>query len=365
MKKTKKLLITACFTTLLFAMTGCTMDDTVDMTLTADGKASYTYSSGIDDTSLTFMVENFMGCSIEEYKQQMAEQGSVVTEGTAHGEDFYYNAVTDENLPISAAEEMVGSSLPFSNVCLTTDYFYGEYREITASDKLSTAPKSILSKLNKDDMDDQYSNVPIKYYVQFSLTFPSAIQKTNGTIDPSNPNKVTFACDPNTSGKSFYAMTYTPTTTTAKVKGIKNGKVSKKALKLAVSNKSSVYKMTLNGKKVSPNKTVKANGRYSLAIWSKNGKCQVTQFIIDKKAPTITGVKNKKTYKKNMSIKIQDTVSGLKSVTVNGEPIEIETVTTGDIMNSVATFKTYVPGKYKIVAKDMAGNTKTVTFTIK
>lgn len=73
--------------------------------------------------------------------------------------------------------------------------------------------------------------------------------------------------------------------------------------------------------------------------------------LIDTKRPTVTGVKNKKVYKKAVTIKFKDAGSGIKSAKLNGK-----TIKTGKKVKKV--------GKYKLVVTDKAGNKTTISFRI-
>jgi hypothetical protein len=109
----------------------------------------------------------------------------------------------------------------------------------------------------------------------------------------------------------------------------------------------------------------KQNGGYSTSV-TKNGK--VTFLImttsgaryagtykvtgIDTKKPTISGVKNGKTYKNAVTITFSDDGSGVKSAKLNGKSIK-----SGNTVSA--------SGSYKLVVTDKAGNKKTVKFKIK
>ena len=72
----------------------------------------------------------------------------------------------------------------------------------------------------------------------------------------------------------------------------------------------------------------------------------------DKIKPTVTGVKNNKTYKKQVTIKFSDKQSGIKKATLNGKKIK-------------SGKKVKKNGKYTLKVHDKAGNVKQVKFTIK
>lgn len=110
---------------------------------------------------------------------------------------------------------------------------------------------------------------------------------------------------------------------------------------------------------------VKKNGYYTLRVTDKstpmnyldvNEGTSYSAFIkvkgiVDKKAPTVSGVKNGKSYRKSVKITFSDDGSGIKSAKLNGKNIK-----SGESV--------YVRGKYTLVVKDNAGNTSTIKFSI-
>lgn len=92
-------------------------------------------------------------------------------------------------------------------------------------------------------------------------------------------------------------------------------------------------------------------GKHTLAAADKHGNKSLVTFRIDKTAPKVTGVKNNKTYKNAVTVKVTDK-NGVKSVTLNGKEIK-------------SGKKVSKKGSYKLAAKDVAGNKKTVAFKIK
>lgn len=75
-------------------------------------------------------------------------------------------------------------------------------------------------------------------------------------------------------------------------------------------------------------------------------------FVVDTKAPTVSGVKNKKIYKKAVKIRVSDQVSGVKKITLNGKKIK----------SGVVIKKN---GVYKLVATDNSGHKKVIRFAIR
>lgn len=110
-------------------------------------------------------------------------------------------------------------------------------------------------------------------------------------------------------------------------------------------------------KTVSNNKLeFKKTGKYVIYIkfiaFNGSETIEKTQgFVLDKSKPSIKGVANNKTYKKKVTIKCSDSLSGIKTIMLNGKKI-------------VKNYTVSKNGKYSLVAKDKANNQKKVTFRI-
>jgi hypothetical protein len=111
---------------------------------------------------------------------------------------------------------------------------------------------------------------------------------------------------------------------------------------------------------------VTSNGTYTIRLaYSYNSWWDTYKGIsytikvkgLDNTKPTVSGVKNKKTYTKAVTIKASDKGSGLKSATLNGKKIKVSKLKSG--------YKVSKAGTYTLKVTDKAGNTKTIKFTIK
>lgn len=100
---------------------------------------------------------------------------------------------------------------------------------------------------------------------------------------------------------------------------------------------------------------VNANGSYTIRVEDIDGNCY-SKIIkikgIDTTKPKVTGVANKKTYKKTVTIKFSDKQSGIKSATLNNKKIK-----SGKRVSK--------SGSYTLIVKDKAGNTTKIKFKIK
>jgi hypothetical protein len=149
------------------------------------------------------------------------------------------------------------------------------------------------------------------------------------------------------------------------VSGVKQETKYYKAVTIKVSDKESgVNTVLLNGTKMDVSEmqkgyTINKDGVYFLTVTDKcaNSKMIVFTVKLDKTKPTVTGVKNKKTYTKAVTIKASDADSGLKSATLNGKTIKISKLTSG--------YKVSKNGTYTLKVTDKVGNTTTIKFTIK
>lgn len=361
--KMKKLLATAVLGVFAAALTGCGAVQKGEVTLTSGTAANYSISTGYDDEFFEVCAELAGENSEtlkEAFKQETIAQGGTISEEEIEGVTYTMATLAKNGVSLSAVEEQLAAGLLITDVCLTKDYFYGVFDPTSDeyTDSMSQAGANLSSTGDTDE--------DINFYQTFSLTFTSPVTGTNGTIDPANPNRVTWVNRDMNKKKTFWATTSTAAGT-AKTTSVKNNKIYKKQKTIKVNNAGNLARMTL-GKKdsidgaVVSTKTlktgavVKANGFYELTIWSKDGKCQKVNFVIDKKKPTISGAKNGKTYKKSVTLKFKDAHSGIKSVTVNGKKISAKKYSGYTIKKN---------GKYKIVVTDKAGNKKTITIRIK
>lgn len=157
------------------------------------------------------------------------------------------------------------------------------------------------------------------------------------------------------------------------ITGVKDGKFYKKDVKISYKDNGKLSYALLNGKFFPSGKKITANGDYCLEIEDAAGNLTTCNFTIDKKAPTISGAKNGKTYKSKRSIKIKDTGSGvkrlkLKAVMSNGSVYtrDISSAIDGDeAVSNALSYNLTQSGKYYIEVWDKAGNKTKTVFTIK
>ena len=115
-----------------------------------------------------------------------------------------------------------------------------------------------------------------------------------------------------------------------------------------------------------PYEIVKTNGKLSAdkktVEWSytsvkDSGKLYA--FAADKTKPVVTGVKNGKSYKGKVTVKVSDKDSGVKSAVIKN------TKTGKTYAKFTGSKKVTKKGKYSVTVTDNMGNKKTVKFTVK
>ena len=128
--------------------------------------------------------------------------------------------------------------------------------------------------------------------------------------------------------------------------------------------------------------TVSQEGEYKVEATDVDGNTRTLTFVIDKTAPTISGVSNGKRYSSKRKVSFEDKLSGVSTArySLSGAPsLETyvgkknwdihETVHKNANNKSNATLRNnttiYLNGNYSIVVTDRAGNTAKVSFSMK
>ena len=145
--------------------------------------------------------------------------------------------------------------------------------------------------------------------------------------------------------------------TAPKISGVANNGCYRSASRTINLVEANLDKATVNGSSFSGSTTVSNEGSYSVYARDKAGNVTKVKFKIDRTAPSVSGVKSNKTYKKSVKIKVSDRVSGVKTVKVNGKSISLKRVSKG--------YKISKKGSNTITVKDKAGNSRTIKFKIK
>ena len=133
-----------------------------------------------------------------------------------------------------------------------------------------------------------------------------------------------------------------------------------------IENAASDVAFDMSFKATFPYKVVKTNGKLSAdkktVEWSytsvkDSGKLYA--FAADKTKPVVTGVKNGKSYRGKVTVKVSDKDSGVKSAVIKN------TKTGKTYAKFTGSKKVTKKGKYSVTVTDNMGNKKTVKFTVK
>ena len=133
-----------------------------------------------------------------------------------------------------------------------------------------------------------------------------------------------------------------------------------------IENAASNVAFDMSFKATFPYKVVKTNGKLSAdkktVEWSYTSvkdDSRLYAFAADKTKPVVTGVKNGKSYRGKVTVKVSDKDSGVKSAVIKN------TKTGKTYAKFTGSKKVTKKGKYSVTVTDNMGNKKTVKFTVK
>lgn len=311
------------------------------------------------------------GCSMEQKVTINADLSSVTVM------DSYTTAAEEKDIlkslgaPDSAsyAEMMKESGFMFAGTKTVDGIQYNQYTatsDNTAQDTKDmfvelTNQKAVMDVSSQSETQSQNvsGSASVNYsemaFCNMTITYPFQVGKTNGILQADGCT-VVFDVKQMQLQKvpRAYALSASALAASDKIKieGVKNNKAYKKDVEVKVSSDVAISSFKVNGVDQMTNSYyAMKNGKYQIDIETVTGKKKSITFCIDRKKPT-TNIKNKKTYKKAVKIKLKDNISGIKKATLNGKKIK-------------SGKKVKKNGDYTLKIYDKAGNVKTVKFTIK
>ena len=322
-------------------------------------------------------------CISKEYLEEnngTTEEGAVL-ETLEDGKEYYTTTET-ANVTLKELQE------DGDNITLTKDIFY--YGTGAESDNYS--PDS--NEYNIAQAIQQ------GIYAKMTVNLGDTIVDTNANVTADTEGK-TAAFDTSSGLSVWYAYTATgkqlieQDTTAPTIKGINNNKTYKAIPKITYSDNVAVAKVTLNGVVVTPSnqtsyttssngkkknsttydwygtingisKSAKKQGKNVFTVYDIKGNSSSITFYFDTKVPTIKGIKNNKTYKKQATLYVKDSQK-LNKVTVNKkkQKLSSKNLVKKGKYKGYYKIKVSKKGKKTIVAYDKAGNKKTIKITIK
>ena len=135
------------------------------------------------------------------------------------------------------------------------------------------------------------------------------------------------------------------------IKGVAKGKYYKSG-SVKASDNVGVAAVLLNDEVVENGYRISSvSGKCKLTVYDFAGNVATVSYVSDNTKPTVSGVKNGKTYKKAVTVKFSDKY-GIKSAKLNGKAIK-------------SGKKVSKKGSYTLKVADKAGNVTTVKFKIK
>lgn len=196
--KSFKLKFMAVMLVIVMAFTGCMKMD-VGVVIHQDGSAAATIKVSVDKQAFVDIMKQageVKDSDIAAMDASMVEQGYTIN--TVDGKVYYEMSETENIASGNLSKELSGEGIESYATVDTV------YMNISAE---SSATSEIDLKELQQQAQAQGMNLPLDSmeYI-FTFEFPQAVVSTNGTIDSSNPNKVTFNI-PLTKASTIFATT--------------------------------------------------------------------------------------------------------------------------------------------------------------
>ena len=338
----KKLWMLVLTLALLFSMTGC-MSSEDTLVLNADGSGSSTTLVEVKKSAYDEIVKA-MGTS-QEVNLFGDETPTVVTK---NGEEYY-----------QIKEETSFASLEELKKALAENYQH----VIVTKDSIRFCLEATMTQQDYDEAKAVYSqgNMDLDSMLTAKLTIqmPDKIEAVS--------SKGTIGADGKTATFTLHTADFVNPVefmvSTAKeekaptISGVTNNKVYNKPITIKVNDASGIAEAAYQKDSAAAvsfdlTQTLKKNGTYTVTAKDYYGNEAVKTFTIkDTKKPTVSGVKNGKTYIGAKVVKFKDNC-GIAKATLNGKKIS-------------SGKKISKKGSYKLVVTDINGLKTIVSFKIK
>lgn len=265
---------------------------------------------------------------------QTLKESGYVGAVTVDGTEYQLFTEEEDDYDLSQLEEEF--------VLTSTEFVYAAAEQNTSSEESAMTDEE--AQELAAELSEAFS------FCDISITFPYEIVYTNGTLSKDKKTVTFEGMGKNATDTAIYAYTSKSDKMISLSDVDDKGYTTKSKIKVVTDKK--IKSITVNGKKQT-SKTIelKKDGKYTIKVTTKDFSNTFTVYR-DTTKPTVSGVKNEKTYTKAVTIKFSDKTSGVQKATLNGK-----TIKTGK--------KVSKKGEYTLKVTDKAGNTKTVKFTIK
>jgi len=333
-----------------------------------DGTVSYVTEEYIEKSKADLMIDKL---SKSEYLNSyqlsvdsiMADYEVVTKDGVEYYHKQKSATKSYEELEKELAADGIGADISKDHAYFSY-YIDDSYTETISPDAL-TNPLSLMMignylGISAVDLQSMIDGVS----VDLSITFPNAITHSNAGKIEGNTASWSFGVKNLAYLSSNNISYYTETSensiiendaTAPQITNLKNGNYYNKVKVNAKDDGSGLANVVVNGSPMGGKAFDVAlaveEGKNTITVYDFAGNSTSTSIVYDKTAPSVSGVKNGKTYKKAVAVKVKDKY-GLKKITLNGKKF-----TSGK--------KVTKKGSYTLKAVDKAGNVKTVKFKLK
>ncbi len=232
----------------------------------------------------------------------------------------------------------------FQNVTVDTTQFVG-----TLADSMDIGSTS---GTDTQGMRDVWTTTGI--ILDIAVTLPSAVVESNGTVNGATASWSIENLPVDWKLMAFtYAGTMSGDTTPPTIQGAKNNGLYNKAVQLRAEDDVNIKSFQVNGRELDLALFVAGStGKYRVTATDYAGNSTEISFQVDRKYPTIQGLKSGKIKKNGITLRFKDNI-GIRSVKLNGKNVNKKKITVKK------------PGTYVIRVTDKAGNVTKRSFRIR
>jgi hypothetical protein len=327
--------------------------------LTENGSGRIEITQKIDKAAyLDYLRETYvdfgMETDAEDMLNSLVEQGTY-TEETIDGKEYLVMESSEGNTEFDSIPAFYAQMGFNCNYEVTETSFCVRENDLTQgtmdmSDYFDTAGMT----------EEQLQKYLGNSYLELSVTFDYPVRETNGTIDPDNPDRVSWKYTMTADADMIFAYC----DSSISFSGVTQGTVSREPVTLHFEGAETAE---LDGKPVENDTVFSVDGTYCIVL--KNGTEQKTvYFAIDRTAPQILNETGKEVsftgYQKKSKVLYLSDDGGILSAELDGKSV-LECNLQGDeefIYYVTLTPSSLTDGKHTLIVTDTYGNEKTLTF---
>lgn len=372
----KKLGILVMSIMLMLGLTSCVGNE-MTMSVGKDGTCSYTMTYLYSQALFDMLGSDSASVADDippEFTRQTVTRGSTQYQSFSRSfqfqtteeltrfmtEDAYYLAKLREGA--RAPEKYLEGTWTamFSQAVVTPGAIEATVNSGSAYAGMNTTYSTALIDLEKTARN-QYSSVneymsSLGVIVNIQISLPYDITESNGTAQGKTVtwDLTNFPADGRLlAHTSYYEQTIANDNAAPVIDGVQEGKTYGRNVKATASDNVCLKDFCLDGFNANSSSIlVSRSGRHTLMARDAHGNETSVNFVLDATCPKIRGARDKKVYKKPVTLRFSDK-NGIRSVKINGKKAGKKKVTIRK------------PGKYKVVVTDMYQNVSRIRFTIR